>query len=204
MFNAGAIIILSGGLVKDESGRWRTANYDEGDNFGVTGDRIRIVASAFTFNDNPEQIVIVSGGYGQYEKSAAVPTLASVMAEELQALGVPKENIIQEANSGTTYQQLLAVAKILAERKIKTARLVSNDYHLPRIAEFIETGGELKKILKGIEIKLLSAEKIVLKQDPEYWELEIKKAYASDGMKKRIEMEKQGVSDIRAGRYKYS
>ena len=43
VFNA--IAVLGGNLVKDQSGKWRTTNFEEGDIFGALGDRLRVVAA---------------------------------------------------------------------------------------------------------------------------------------------------------------
>jgi len=50
-----AIYILGGGLKKEADGKWRTTNYDEpGDNFGISGDRLRVVAAGYLYKNNPE------------------------------------------------------------------------------------------------------------------------------------------------------
>jgi len=140
---------------------------------------------------------------GQNEKISGAPTLASILAEELQALGVPPENIIREERSGSTHQQLIEVAKILRDKGIESAGIISNDFHLPRIEEFIKNDPELRQLFKGREIIIMSAEKIALAHDRERWEKEIKAAYESEAMRRRIELEERGVTDIRQGRYKF-
>ena len=89
------IIVLSGGLKKTKNG-WRTTNFnDKGDNFGISGDRLRVVAAGFLYDNKLSQLVIVSGGKGQLK--GVLPgriTLASVIKDELVRIGIPAENII--------------------------------------------------------------------------------------------------------------
>jgi len=94
-----AIVILGGGLKKDADGRWRTTNYDEsGDNFGVSGDRLRVVAANYLYKNNQEQLIIASGGKGQLKNIPGAPAVSEVLKRELIELGVPEEKIIEENN----------------------------------------------------------------------------------------------------------
>ncbi|MFA6322259.1 MAG: YdcF family protein [Candidatus Buchananbacteria bacterium] len=198
-----AIIILGGGLVKNENGHWRTANFNEGDYAGITGDYLRVEAGAYYLQNNPQSLVIASGGYSQFKEDEGAPTLAQVIADELRSLGVPPERIILEDRSISTYTQLLEVAKILRDRGINEATIISNEYHLPRIREFIDQRPELREMFKGVDINIESAEKIVLESDPRRWEKEIKDAYSSPDMQHRIAMEEKGVEDMRKSNYKF-
>jgi len=203
MSEAQALIVLGGGLIKDKSGHWRTAAFNEGDKMGITGDRLRVVAAAYAYHDDPRQVIIAAGGYGRHHVYQNAPTLASILAEELQALGVPEEKIIREEHSVSTYTQLLEAAKILQARRIGAATVISNEYHLPRMAAFVACAPELKRWLSEKKIRFAAAEKIALAHDRERWEAEIKTAYASAGMRQRQALEAKGVADMRAGRYQF-
>lgn len=198
-----AIVILGGGLKKDANGRWRTTNYDEpGDNFGVSGDRLRVVAAGYLYKNNPKQIIIASGGKGQLKDIPDAPTVSEVLKKELMELGVPEEIIIEEKKSGNTYQQLQEIKKIIKDKGLKNISLLSNEWHLPRIKEMIETMPELKEIFNLTKVEFLSAEKICLEYDKEAWQETIEQAYKSEGLKERIEREQKGVQDIKEGKYK--
>jgi uncharacterized SAM-binding protein YcdF (DUF218 family) len=198
-----AIVILGGGIKKDEAGNWRTTNYDEpGDNFGVSGDRLRVVAANYLFKHGPEQLFIVSGGKGQLKDNPDAPTVAEVLKKELIAFGVPEEMIIKEENSGNTYEQLQEIKKIILEKELKNIGLLSNEWHLPRVKEMLERFDELRQIFESINVEFLSAEKICLEYDNEAWQEIIEQAYKSEGLKERIEREQKGVEDIKEGRYK--
>ena len=198
-----AIVILGGGLKKDADGRWRTTNYDEpGDNFGVSGDRLRVVAASYLYKSNPEQIIIVSGGRGQLKDIPDAPTVSQVLKKELMELGVPEEKIIEENISGNTYEQLKKIKRLIRKEGLKKIDFVSNKWHLPRIKAMLESFPELKEIYNLVKVELKGAEEILLKYDHKNWQEIIEKVYKSEGLKKRIELEQKGIQDIKEGRYK--
>ena len=86
------IVILAGGLVKDING-WRTTWFDEMDNFGALGDRFRVLAGAYTYQnaqkENQDAWLIACGGKGQLQSISDAPTISSVIKKELIELGVP-------------------------------------------------------------------------------------------------------------------
>jgi len=195
-----AIVILGGGLIK-ERGKWRTTNFDEGDNFGASGDRLRVVAGSCWYGKHPDALVIVSAGKGQYQNIPGAPTIAEVMKKELVALGVPLCLIKKEEESGNTWQQLQSVKKIISKSKFNKVLILSNQWHLPRVQAMIKIDTTLKSMLTAGKIELVSAEKIVLKYAPAEWKKIIQLAYRSSVLKKRIALEKEGVRQIKAGTY---
>jgi hypothetical protein len=80
--------------------------------------------------------------------------------------------------------------------------ILSNDWHLPRIKTMLDNLSELKEIFDLAKVEFLSAEKICLEYGKEAWQEIIDKAYKSEALKKRIELEQKGVQDIKEGRYK--
>ncbi|MFH0923775.1 MAG: YdcF family protein [Candidatus Falkowbacteria bacterium] len=198
--NKNAIIIIGGGLVK-EKGKWRTTNFNEGDNFAVQGDRLRVAAADYIFKNNPEQILIALGGKGQYENIPNVPTVAEVIKRELVEIGVPVEKIIKEDQSGNTWQQLQELKKIIVGKKLENVIIISNEYHLPRIKAMVEKDLELNKMLDAAKIKLQSAEEIIIEHEPDQ-KKKIESVYKSKAMRERIALEQKGVIDIKKGRYK--
>ena len=197
-----AIVILGGGLKKEADGRWRTTNYDECDNFGVSGDRLRVVAAKYLYNKNPEQLIIVSGGKGQLKDIPDAPTVAEIIKKELTELGIPEEVIIKEEKSGNTFQQLEELKKIIKEKGLKNIGLLSNEWHLPRIKAMLEQLDELREISESATVEFLPAEEICLEYDKEAWQEMIEKARESEALKERIGREENGIEDIREGRYK--
>ena len=198
------IVVLGGAMIKGENGIWRTSNYNEpGDKFGPQGDWMRVVAAAYLCR-RPEDFIIVSGGAGQLCDVAGAPPVSSVIKKELIELGVPREKIIEESQSGSTYQQLLELKRLAAELKPEKVIIVSNGWHLPRIRAMIEYCAELKEFFQQINFDLISAEKVAIENEPERWEKIIENAFKSEGMQRRIALEEKGVQDIKEGKYKFN
>lgn len=193
-----AVIVLGGWLYKESDGKWRTMNFDEIDGERlVTGDKVRVVAANFLSKKDPNLKIIVSGSKGRLSHIEDCPTLATVLKRELIDLIVKPKNIIEENRSTGTFMQLKKSLAIAKKLKLSKIGIISNEYHLPRIKEY------LKHIpLLNCRVKLISAEKTAIENDPKYWNPIIKKAYTSEDMKKRIALEKKGIQDLREGKYK--
>lgn len=205
MNKAGKIIdILGGSLIQDKNGRWRTTNFNEGDNYGALGDHLRVVAASYLYRNNPASYFLASGGKGQLKAIASAPFISAIVKKELIKLGVPSSHIDTENNSNTTYEQLVELDKYVKNNKIKEMEIISNEHHLARISYMIKTGPKLAALRKLKHLKLLSAEKICLENAGDKWREEITKAYQSEAMKVRIKVERQGIDDLKNGRYKFS
>lgn len=202
----GAVVVVGGALKKDEkSGIWRTTRFDEtGDRFGVQGDHLRVIAGALKYKINPENTIIIAlGGKGQLRRVKGVEALSTVLKRELTALGVPGDKIIRESRSGTTYSQLRELKKIIKMMDLKKVQIISNKWHLPRIKAMMSYGPHLKDIHQLAEIEFVEAEAAVIKGEKGIWEKVIRRAYASKALKARIENEREGVRQIRSGKYKF-
>lgn len=194
------LIVLGGGLVKEPNGNWRTTNFNEaGDEYGELGDRLRVVAASYLAKDNPDLKLIVSGGKGQLTEIPGCPTLSVVLKKELIELGVIKENILEESTAYNTYRQLKNSLALVKKSGFHRAGMISNEYHLPRIAALLE---HIPRPDVGVE--LISAEKILLDRASGNWKQHIQEAYASEEMKKRVALEQKGIRDLREGKYKFS
>ncbi|PIR81050.1 hypothetical protein COU24_00730 [Candidatus Kuenenbacteria bacterium CG10_big_fil_rev_8_21_14_0_10_39_14] len=201
------IIILGGALKRVKTGFWRTTNYndddDNNDNFGIMGDRLRVEAAGYLYQNNLNTFFIASGGKGQLSFIPDAVTVASVIERELKELGMPAKNIIKEEKSHNSFEQLREIAEIARRKKIKTIYLISNQYHLPRLRAMFKYAPGLLGLYKNIKVKLLSSEKICLKYDPQKWKKIIDQSYQSEAMKQRIKLEQQGIRDMKAGKYKF-
>ena len=197
------IVVLGGGLVKGAMG-WRTTNYDEGDNFGVSGDRAIVAAAGALYGDHSEWTFLATGGKGHFDDINDMPNISTIIKKELMTLGVPSENIIEENNSYNTYQQLLNLQLILSGNGGGRVIVLSNQHTLPRLQAMVNHKEELlilKKLLDDARLELLSAEKVLLDRDPDNWEKIITEAYAGEAMKKRVALEEQGARQIKDGTY---
>lgn len=195
------IAIMGGGLVKDKKSIWRTTNFDEGDDFGISGDRLRVFAAWYLYRENPAIRIIVLGGKGQLAKIHDAVPVSEAMRCEMLALGIPKEKITIETRSGSTYQQLQALKRIMEGAEWGKVSLISNRYHLPRISAMIVIDKELNQKYEAKTLLLEAAEDIVIRSEPHRWEAIIKKAYKSKAMKERIALEQKGVRQIQDGTY---
>lgn len=196
-----ALVILGGGL-KNDHGKWRTTNLDEGDFFGVTGGRLRVIAGQLLFNKRLSDLIVASGGRDQYKNLVDAPTVSEVIKTELMELGVPADRIIEDKKSGDTHQQLKFVKLLINSRQMKKIALVSSEWHLPRIKALIDYSPHLVELTD--RIKLIAAEKVIIKYDKLNWQDEIAQARKSEELKKRIALEQRGARDIREGRYNFS
>lgn len=185
----------------NDTGVWRTANYDEGDNFGVSGDRLRVLAAAHLYKNNKNLFFIALGGRGQLKSIPGSPAVARVIKNELMNLSVPAPRIRIETKSGNTYGQLKALKDIIKNNKIRQASIISNRHHFARIKAMLAMAPGLREIEKAERIKLISAEAVVLKYDERKWKNIIDRAYRSQAMKKRIKLERIGVRHIKQGTY---
>lgn len=191
------IIILGGWLFRESGGKWRTMNFNEIDDEGlVSGDRVRVVAASYLSKEKTNLKILVSGSKGRLSHTDC-PTLAAVLKRELVELGVDPRNIIEEDGSTGTFGQLKESLGIAKKLKFSRVGIVSNEYHLPRIRKILERIPDL-----SCQIDLISAEKIAIQNDPEFWKQEVEDAYASEAMKKRIALEQKGIQDLQDGKYK--
>lgn len=190
------IIILAGAIKQDKSGQWYTPGFEDGDAFGIAGASLRIDAAGYLYQNDQNLFFIASGGQGQTKNA---PDMAEIVSQELMLIGIPKEKIILERNSGNTYEQLKELVCLIKKYNFSDATIISNRYHLPRLKAFIATP-DLKELSR---VKLAAAEDILLKYDEPIWGETIKKAYLSPAMEKRIKTEEQGIKDLKSGKYKF-
>lgn len=202
MDNKEVIVILGGGLFVDEKGQWHTDFGESGDMFGKTNSRWRVLAGKYLFDDASKQIIIASGGKGQYKNIPDAPTISAVIKDELIELGIPPQSIMEEEGSGNTLEQLKQVAKIISAHKPAKISIISNEWHLPRIDAFIKKDSALADAFKSTNVLLIPAEDVLIKGDPDKWAKIIEADKNSDAYKKREDLEKMGVRDIENGLYR--
>ena len=96
--------------------------------------RIDKAVQAFQQSKNPHIRLIASGGQGSDEKISEAQAMYNYLVEHTD---VPKEAIILEEKSTTTYENLL-FSKELGEQLIKNPRFlfVTNDYHVFRTSTY--------------------------------------------------------------------
>ena len=119
-----AIVLLGSG-----SQRFR----DWSDNQFSTVDRIgasRLLEAARVFRLLNADYIISSGGL-LVIRDQNRPS-GEAMAEALESLGVPKERILVEAESGTTRHEALLIKEMLAAHPVDQVVLVTSQFHMRR------------------------------------------------------------------------
>lgn len=198
---------MGGGLKKNAEGNWHTISPGEGgDNFGVINDRWRVIAAKYLWDKDKSQVILALGGQGQLKGQLPESvTVASVIKGELMDLGVPEENIIEEKESENTFEQLKVVLKHISKGFFDSVIILSNEWHLDRVRAMIDYG-PIDKEFRNIsreKLKFISAEEVMLSNDPQKWEEIINKVRESSEMKDREEKEKRGVIQIKEGTYRF-
>ncbi|MGL6174780.1 MAG: YdcF family protein [Cellulosilyticaceae bacterium] len=93
--------------------------------------RERIKKAAELYHEGIAEVIICSG--------AAVAnnyTEADVMAQALNKLGVAEEYIIREKFAENTYGNLMLSSKIMQNKQLKTAVIVSSPWHLRKASSY--------------------------------------------------------------------
>jgi uncharacterized SAM-binding protein YcdF (DUF218 family) len=90
----------------------------------------RLLYAAKLYRDGKAPIVILSGGQLPWRK--ALPPLSAEMAEVIEIMGVPSYAVIQESESGNTYQSATRTKALLEERNLRQILLVTSALHMPR------------------------------------------------------------------------
>jgi len=201
-----AIAIISAGVKKNKNGTWSNTNLTERSNqLGAPGGSLRVIAASYLYKIMSDYFLIALGGRGYdiKDKNPNRPDLCQITKNELKKLGLPENKIIEENKSNTTFEQLRELKQIILKLKLKSVIIVSNKYHLPRLKAMINKDLLLNSYLVSSRIRLVSAEKILLKYNPKKWEKIIKQGYSSVWMRVRIKMEKQGLKDLKNNKYKF-
>ena len=112
---------------------------------GIKGESItlplmyRLDKSIEYYKKNPKTIIVVSGGQG-YDETI---TEALAMERYLVSKGIPKNKIIKEERSTSTYENFVLSKKILDnyfKREYKTV-FITNDFHIFRAKEISKVAG---------------------------------------------------------------
>lgn len=201
---AKAVIILSGGIKKDKSGRWRSTDLTQEDNeLSAPGGYLRVLAGKILFESGKYDFIVAMSGRGYDVKNDEErrPAIWEIVKGELIALGVSEEKIIAEKESNTTFEQINALGNIIGENSLNEIAVISNRSHLPRVQAMMEKEKALGDSLEQGKIKLLSAEEILIESDKDKWRATIEQDYGSEWMHQRMALELKGAADFKAGKY---
>ena len=190
------IAVLGGWLQKDPAtGAWKI--YEQ------TNDHLRAIGGYYLLKRRClEWKILVSGGNSRL-RDASAPTIAALMKAQLLGLGLESGSIIEEGETNTTAEQLLMLNRLLEQNPDGDLTIVSNDWHLPRIAAMIARFPELSA-LRFPRVELVSAEEVLLRWDAEKWKEAIDRGRRSDAMGEIMDKERQGIRQINDGTYVFS
>jgi uncharacterized SAM-binding protein YcdF (DUF218 family) len=116
-----AVVVLGGGAVTyEESGARLSALSD--------ASALRALEGARLYKLLDPQWVVVSGGPSGPTSEAESAVLKRAMIQ----LGIPPELILQEGESGNTYEQAVNLRRLMADHGIKRFVMVTSGVHMPR------------------------------------------------------------------------
>jgi uncharacterized SAM-binding protein YcdF (DUF218 family) len=126
---ASAMVVLSAGTERYRS---------RGDLFETSTreDALRMMEAARVYRVLDRPWVIVTGGLGSERH-----TEAERMADELKALGVPAERIVEERRSTNTHDHSVYVPPLLKERHVGQFVLITSRQHMDRALRVFRKAG---------------------------------------------------------------
>jgi len=169
----GFAIVLFSSLALGIYGNRNTANFNEDvvivlgagivDDMPRPGLASRLDAAVSYHRQNPDALIIVSGGLGHRENY----TEAYVMARYLIAHGVPAERILLEDKAYSTYSNMRYAAEIISAifEVPPSIVVITNDFHMYRSVRFVRQVG-LDATMYPASTPMLSAPFSYLREIP--------------------------------------
>lgn len=198
------IVVLGANMKKNEkTGRWTLPTILEEDPSKVVGGHSRIIAAKEAYEENLTPFLVAGGvqkdkDTGQEVSRAEV--MANLMVDKYQ---IPKDKIRIVKTASHTLGNAEGVVNFLKSHpelmKRKRIALLTNAYHLPRAKLFFQSSPFFQE--EGIQIEPLPAEKMLIRRSKRYkrW---LGKLEETPQMTHREEMEKKGIKEFKAGKYK--
>lgn len=202
-----AMIVLSGGIVKNGDS-YKSPSYTETDDHGfITGGKARSIAAAKISEIFPNIEFVTTS-----RRSKEEPTHATVMANEMEHFGAHRDAITLEENSWDTYTEMIEMIKIAEEKGWTKISIITNDYHIPRVKEFFsqlerlssqdsDTTERITKFKQKVEVSFIAAETILENISGHYKHL-LSLVRESEGYRQRLLAEERGIDALRSGDYR--
>lgn len=209
-----AIVVLSGGTVErprtDGTERRSSTAYSDVDGSdAIVGGKGRVVAAAEVAPFFPEAAVVTTSDSNDGPESDA-----RIMASELARHGVRPDRIMLEERSVNTLTELAEMVKLAVRQRWQEVRVLTSDYHIPRVEEmfrqlpslisagrdpeFTAAWSEFQS--RNISVRCVSAEEILPHRSPHYQTL-IARVRQSPEYQRRVELERRGLQQLRDGTY---
>ncbi len=133
----------------------------------------RVWAAEVLYSINPRLLFVASGGLTNVAGRDKGETTARVVRAELAELGVPSDQIHEEAESFTSFEQLVNCSAIARGKqwKEKDIGILTLFWHLPRVMAQMVEGREqasIEPFRPGVTT-LLSVERVLEWRDREKW-----------------------------------
>lgn len=100
----------------------------------------RLIYAAWLYKQGKAPHILVSGGAIEW-KTPKLAAEAEIMRDLLVLLGVPREAVWLEPKARNTYENARFSARILEEKGVKRALLVTSAIHMPRSARLFRKQG---------------------------------------------------------------
>lgn len=185
---------------------YRSLRSFERDKTGPMPSYERVLAGAALCRINPKLVLIPSAGRSNLPGVAEnAPSIAEVMAAELQAQGVPAASIIEERESYVTQDHFTNCSAIARQRGWKTAEIgiLTLFWHFARITAMMmrieaEKRVQIDPLALG-ETRLISVERVLASVDEEKWKEYFTELYTDPDMIKTLASEAAGCGQLSAG-----
>jgi hypothetical protein len=207
------IATLSAGIKKTND-QYHSPSYADTDPLGfLSGGKARMIAAVEAHTYFPNAMFLTNSHTKGKEDDE--PTHARVVADELIEYGIPTESIVLQEKSTNTITEIIELIKVSVENNWHIVSVISNEYQIPRIKEFINSldkfvGSDksfenaLSKFREeGYKINLVSAEDVLSVRSPHYDAL-IEKVKKTEAYEQRVAAESRGTERIKDGSYRRS
>ncbi|MDD4892783.1 MAG: ElyC/SanA/YdcF family protein [Candidatus Rickettsiella isopodorum] len=218
------LYVLGQGIVenpKSEKLSLKSASYTQIDYDGyMLGGKPRVIAAAELAGVFPEAKIVTNSIGSKIDEQTGERTtlsLASVMSQELQKMGVDPNKITHQEISYSVFTELIELIKLVVKNGWKNVAILTNEYQIPRIeamlehmealhdpngesekAEFKQALAEYRKM--DVAIKCVAAEEVLPLRSDHYRTL-IDQVRQSEAWQARIARENEGAEQIRKGEY---
>lgn len=212
-----AVVVLCGGLQKT-GGNYYPTDYRHGDEFGMLGAGIRIVAALDLYFKRQSKNFVFSTGITEKNKAKfgeGVPPEAQVYAEKFIRIlkGLQRRSdyrnkfsdieepvITLENRSFNTTSNIKEVLQIIRDNNWQKVAILSSKYHIPRVQALYSMALEQHPEVR-IGIDFIKAEDYVEQTEPGEYDSVIVRYEKTSEAKKRYANEEQGLEAIRKGKY---
>jgi len=182
---------------------WRSGAGLDADKTGPVFSYERVLAAAALYRMNPRLIVVPSGGKTNVDGVGESPPIASVVAAELQMLGVPASSIVEESGAFTSWDQVENCSALARDAGWGTrdCAILAPGWQMGRVAAMLLHGKSVCNISPfelGIT-PLISMERALAAERPKKWNEYFNELYAAAAFKVTLAREALGTGQLLTG-----